>query len=98
MKIGDKVVCIDNSPCRCGRCGGMPISLVKGAVYVIEGFAVYKRSLLLLLVGLVHPKNAAHTEYNSANSDRFRLLDELKEHARSKQVESKPFTALKKKP
>ena len=34
MKIGDKVVCVDDSPC--GVCGA-PINLIKNQVYVAMG-------------------------------------------------------------
>jgi len=83
MTIGDKVVCVDDSPCKC--CGGI-FPTTKGMVYVIENLLVYHKGLVLMLVGV----NAAPLHARGILAYRFRLLDELKQEARlrtSKPVE-----------
>jgi hypothetical protein len=91
MKIGDKVVCVDDSPCRCGNCGRMPLPLKSGSVYVIDGFYTYERKgiLCFTLIGVPTIKN--HFDHNGLGvyaSYRFRLLDELKAEAKAQQSQS----------
>lgn len=75
MEPGNKVVCIDDSPCKvCGRI----LEIVKGKVYVVRGIRMNNvtPTLILDLVGL-YPE--CHGAPNPGYSiKRFRLLDEIK--------------------
>ena len=83
MKIGDKVVCVNDSPCRCGC--GEPCEVKKDAVYVISGFTIGSNGDLgLNLVGVVPFAFSMHINFGWSSS-RFRLLDELKEQNATKQ-------------
>ena len=85
MKVGDKVVCVDDSPNK-NHCG-CPCSCKKGVVYVIAEARVHPMygNLGLKLLGLVisHLCGRAGTGYIDAS--RFRLLDELKQEAKQRQ-------------
>jgi hypothetical protein len=76
MKIGDKVVCVDDSPCSiCGK----KHSLIKSSVYVVSAVRGFLDSLGS--VGVKCIGAACHNHNNSTgflSSLRFRLLDELK--------------------
>lgn len=79
MKTGDKVVCVDDSPCR--LCGA-PVNLKKGQVYVImeieDVSGLYGREPALKLIGT--PATCLeHNPFNAHRASRFRLLDELKQ-------------------
>ena len=80
MKIGDKVVCVDDSPCRCGC--GQELNVKQGVIYVVSGFKIWNGILGLLLVGVIQ----SHKEYGNEAAiaaSRFRLLDHLKEKSQS---------------
>lgn len=32
-QVGDLALCVDDSPCSCGSCGGEPVSVVSGRTY-----------------------------------------------------------------
>lgn len=86
MKTGDKVVCVDDSPCRCRiKCGGA-IGLKLNSIYVIEGFDFEDGELLLLLVGFSPLTMPIPHKGRTMSASRFRLLDHLKE--RTRQIES----------
>jgi hypothetical protein len=82
MKIGDKVVCVNDSPCcDCGIKHGY----IKNNVYVISavrGTDDGTGSIGVRCIGVNYHPNCG-TGYNS--SRRFRLLDELKEQNAIKQ-------------
>ncbi len=82
MKPGDKVVCIDDSPCRCGRdfCTD-PLLVTKGCVYVIES-TYFRKFFTLVLIGV--PARLHHAR--GTNACRFRLLDEMKKEAKVTQA------------
>ena len=80
MKIGDKVICVDDSGCQCGKCGGMPVPLVKNNLYVIESMYVHTDGILrLVLIGVGHVDTLIHRGSRGYSAERFRLLDHLKE-------------------
>lgn len=85
MKIGDKVVCVNDSPCNWCR---VPIGLKKGQVYVIDGIIRRNGGFSVLILGWT--LSCAHLEAhngepkNEAWIERFRLLDEMKAEARTK--------------
>lgn len=85
MKVGDKVVCVDDSPCRCSCHKGEPCSLILNHVYVVEGLTETDGVSGLLLYGKRDDRHKFNFAY-SAN--RFRLLDELKQEARERQQTS----------
>lgn len=79
MKIGDKVVCVDNSPCvTCGT----PFSLLVGIIYIINELEIENGELL---VGIIGYRPKCHTDGQLFISSRFRLLDHMKELATAKQ-------------
>lgn len=85
MKIGDKVVCVDDAPCRC--CGTTG-HFIKGQVYVIIEMFVFDDILVFQLLG-----NYFETETHlGVCASRFRLLDHLKEA--SKQAKETPRTIV----
>ncbi len=85
MKIGDKVVCIDASPCRCTNCPNLPVALVLGRVYVIKGFEIHlkdNKTLQIIVLGLPEfSTDGYHSRNDSYGAFRFRLLDEMKREA-----------------
>lgn len=97
MKIGDKVVYVDNS-CTQGRAwhGDIPVN---GTVYVISGFgsSVHDGSLTFHLVGMCnqsqHPALFVLGDLGYRAS-RLRPLEELKEEAR--RLKSKNLTTTAK--
>lgn len=87
MKPGDKAVCIDDSPCR--NCGEI-VPLIKNQVYVIEKLhtdSSGNRGPILIGVagcsGCIDWNLAA--KVGAWYSERFRLLDELKQQTRERQ-------------
>lgn len=87
MKIGDKVVCVDDGPC---RCHGHKVPVKKGRVYVIESFPVPdKRNVTgVILIGVRQQRN----HLRGVNIKRVRLLDEMKQEAADRQNLLKPLT------
>lgn len=89
MKIGDKVVCVDDS--YCGAEGYkweyMPKRYIKGEIYVIRGWSSdkFKTGIKdgLLLIGIKCIWPPTNTEYGLPTY-RFRLLDEMKAEAAKK--------------
>ena len=86
MKVGDKVVCVDASPCQ--FCGA-PVPLIKDNVYVIRAvreISCVKTPVVVDVIG-IYPK--CHETYNMKpighRPSRFRKLDEMKEAARKSQ-------------
>jgi hypothetical protein len=77
MKIGEKVVCVDDNPCLV--CSA-PLGLIKNNVYVIRGLRMTttKGSLILDLIGM-NPN--CHTDGQGYSAKRFRSLDELKKQS-----------------
>ena len=76
MKIGDKVVCINDKPCRwCGA--SLPINA--GRVYVISSLVQDEPSAdKVNLIGIKQAR-CHYTPFIIAfGADRFRLLDEVK--------------------
>ena len=87
MKIGDKVVCIDNSPC--ATCG-VPSKLIRDTVYVIAGTRIGNSAsnfrIQLMLVGIPNPNCHISDSEVWHSLRRFRLLDELKQQAAMKEA------------
>ena len=79
MKYGDKVVCVDDSPCQ--SCGA-PVNVIKHQVYVVE--ARFDDWAAISLIG-IRPICGARFFYRA---DRFRMLDELKEQNAIKQQQA----------
>lgn len=77
MNPSDKVVCIDDGPCRC--CGEPIVGIIKGQLYTVE--SVFQQTVprfgscwFLVLVGI----NASPGHDRGIISNRFRLLEEVK--------------------
>lgn len=84
MKAGDKVVCVDDSPCVC--CDMRPL-VVKGRVYVVAStyghtYTYGERPTLLILVLVGVPAQEDHMIGYPAI--RFRLLDVMRAEAKVK--------------
>jgi hypothetical protein len=81
MKIGDKVICVDDSPC--AKCG-IKHGFIKNNIYVIidvRGTPDWRGSIGVKCIGV-----ASHAHGSGyISSLRFRLLDELKEQNANKQ-------------
>lgn len=80
MKIGDKVVCVDDSPCKI--CSSK-IYILENNIYVISATEMSNESkcgLAVQILGIDHNCGSGF-----ANGDRFRLLDELKKQNANKQ-------------
>lgn len=83
MKIGDKVVCIDDSPC---RICGFPQPIIKNTVYVIEEIDQTENGIGVNLIGNHAPAcHGYNSEIHFYWLYRFRLLDELKAETRERQ-------------
>lgn len=81
MKIGDKVVCVDDSPCKCPGIycnGAMPVK--RNGVFVIEGLFISSGILFIILFGVA----AQSGHLRGVNASRFRLLDDMKQEARER--------------
>jgi hypothetical protein len=80
MNIGDKVVCVDDSPCV--QCGGNG-NIKKGIVYVIQNIrqSTLGKVTILDLIG-VNP-NCHNSPYGKTaySANRFRLLSEMQSEA-----------------
>lgn len=88
MNVGDKVVCVDDSPCcYCHT----PIDLLSGQVYVVSGIRIcyVSKNLVLDILGL---KPTCHGIGQAYNAKRFRKLDELKEETRQRQLKEQGQT------
>ncbi len=89
MKPGDKVVCVDSSPCQtCHR----QLSLVLGSVYVIADMWIDPLEGLLL-VDVIGCKDECHNPSSHCvrlgyDARRFRPLEEFKQRARERQKET----------
>lgn len=81
MKIGDKVVCVDDSPCQClVRCGS-PSGVEKGRVYVVADTVGVSDGLRLILVGrapVPYHASSPPTFGRGLDANRFRRLEEVK--------------------
>lgn len=82
MNVGDKVVCVDDSPCKI--CGVIS-DLIVNRVYVVQKITQHK---CIVVVGIA--MKACHIS-NDGNDwgyvpERFRKLDELKEETRQRQL------------
>lgn len=85
MSIGDKVVCVDDSPCK--TCGAN-LSIVKGSIYVIVGLRLSRYGSIPML-DLLGAEAACHGEKNNGYmAARFRLLDEMKHRTRSEKCQA----------
>lgn len=49
-EVGDLALCVDDGPCCCGGCWGIPLGLRASRVYTVRG--VFQRDWLALDVGL----------------------------------------------
>ena len=88
MTTGYKVVCVDDSPC---KCCGKPLSLKLNAVYVVLSERHTPRGLFLSVVGgVTSPDN--HPFGEGAAAFRFRRLDELKAEALQRQNQTQEKT------
>lgn len=74
MTIGDKVVCVDDSPSKHGH----KCPVVDGRVYVVSQLFEHKGKLGLNLIG-VRIKNKRYCGFAAS---RFRLLSEMKREAK----------------
>lgn len=89
MKIGDKVVCVDDSPCKNEGCKIRHIShqiggLTRNQIYVIRKFRVDSRGQLGIgVIGITKPCPISGMDTMLAT--RFRLLDELKQQNTERQ-------------
>lgn len=78
MKTGDKIVCVDDSPCK--FCGA-PINLIKNQVYVSMGVSNMWLDNRLRVSVLGRKSKCEHSTVLNESFvcvKRFRLLDELK--------------------
>ena len=86
MKIGDKVVCVDDSPC--SLCGA-PINLIKNQVYVAMGVSdQWPPDLRVSILGRKSKCEHGRELEHWVAARRFRLLDELKEQNANKQQQA----------
>lgn len=76
MNIGDKVVCIDDSPSKCPCCKGEKLNISKNLVYVISGLAL-KDGIFLIGVNQFHNDKRNSIDYGFL-STRFVSLTDLK--------------------
>lgn len=83
MIPGDKVVCVDDSP---GKCCGKVVPLIKGNVYIVDKIVVFTPKGMAIQVLGIHSKESK-CHYAGFNSNRFRLLDELKQESKQRQSE-----------
>lgn len=90
MNIGDKVVCVNDSRCRCAICIGLPVPVIKNNVYVVERIsnAFSGRTTAIVLLGV--PKVHEDLPDRGIGADRFRLLDELKQQAKQREERTNP--------
>lgn len=80
MKTGDKVVCVDASPCpTCGRSSG----LINNLVYVVSRIADDCPAIAVLGV-------TAGCGTGFFRAERFRLLDEMKAFSKRERVAALP--------
>lgn len=91
MKAGDKVVCVDDSPCKCGLCGGIKFPSAKNQVSVIRKNGQMAGIECIWLIGITVP-HGTHSDAG-INPARFRLLDELKQDSAQRQTSTQPATA-----
>lgn len=88
MKPGDKVVCVDDSPCKCHCHLGEPvIHIAKGIVYTVEFDQGPGADEGIVLIGVRDNRHRLNYGYNHF---RFRKLDELKAEARLRQSQKQP--------
>lgn len=89
MKIGDKVVCVDASPCICTPDCNQDLGLILNQVYVIENFLVCPDGhLRLFLYGFIPLSSSLHANpLPCVGAWRFRLLDHLKEQSKQSQTQ-----------
>ena len=84
MTPGDKVVCVNDGPCR--HCGTRP-KIILGQVYVVSWIGRSNRNRPIVeLLGLPNPN--CHPTWGGKvwhGAVRFRKLDELKQEARERQ-------------
>ena len=78
MKTGDKVVCVDDSPCQ--TCGAS-VNVIKHQVYVVEHSCNDRPAISLIGI---RPNCGSGLFYRA---DRFRLLDELKSANKQQQAQ-----------
>lgn len=76
MTPGDTVICLDDSPCKCGC--GEPAPVCKGVIYVVERVLSHpsRPEPLLVLVG-VRCASLRHG-WVAPSSTRFKRLEEMK--------------------
>lgn len=78
MNIGDKVVCINDKPSQHGH----KCPAIKGRVYVISEVFTFCGELGINVIGIV-----LSSRYRGFKSNRFRLLQEMKQEAYDKRTE-----------
>lgn len=85
MKIGDKVVCVDDSPRKDCNCH---VLVRKDSIYVIKGICPITDSYGkagIYLVGIINFHNCGRSALGGAFAAiRFRKLDELKQESKER--------------
>lgn len=84
MKIGDKVVCVDDSPSKCNCCWGMSCPLTFGSVYVVSRAGRTQTGHPYIEV--VGVRLSHHRVVFGFAASRFRLLSEMKNERRTVQT------------
>ena len=84
MNIGDKVVCVDDSPCK--TCGS-PLALSKNQIYVVIGIRKSNITTQILL-DIIGSKPTCHQSPNPGYlANRFRPLNEIKTANKQQQAQ-----------
>ncbi len=78
MKIGDKVVCIDDSPCRCTLCNRVDLGIKKGQIYNIIGLLEMPLGLTISLTNVLGCPSYRVYYGCFIGADRFRLIEKSK--------------------
>lgn len=68
--VGDLALCVDDSPCRCGTCGGAAMTVNAGSVYRVDGVFAFEAKPYLTFEGV--PAGARHKRGTYAS--RFRKI------------------------
>lgn len=90
FKAGDVVACVDDTPCRCGRCPGVRFPTRRGGIYRVEAVDPprFRGDIWgLVLVGVV--ANGVHNR--AINIARFRHLPKADEQFTARIRACKPI-------
>lgn len=90
--VGQKVVCVDDSPCRSEQRKGLPFPIKQNSLHVVRevcfrGMVVCNHKLIrdaIRLMGVYQPDDWPF------DARRFRPLEEMKEEARQRQQSQLP--------